>query len=138
MDWIELRDNVKLIDEETETPWFESPLFVSYEEWETKCPYVLLYYDGELKGKIEVYTDVSHETRMETKTAEYIILNNTMYYLSDLEEEIDCECITTDMGGKCTHCLRGPRDETYITMDETYITIENKSPPKRRFGRQNI
>jgi len=31
----------------------------------------------------------------------------------DLKEEvlaeIDCECITTDMGGKCTHCLRGPR-----------------------------
>ena len=26
------------------------------------------------------------------------------------EEEIDCECITTDMSGKCTHCLRGPRD----------------------------
>jgi len=24
--------------------------------------------------------------------------------------EIDCECITTDMSGKCTHCLRTPED----------------------------
>lgn len=111
MDWIELRDNVKLIDEETETPWFESPSFVSYEEYEPKSQDVLIYYDGELKGRIEVWTDRSHERRMETGTAEYIILNHTMYYLSDLEEEIDCECITTDMGGKCTHCLRGPRSE---------------------------
>jgi hypothetical protein len=86
MDWIELRDKVNLIDEETETPWFESARFVLYEECETKCQYVLICYDGELKGRIEVFTDWSHESRMETGTAEYIILNNTMYYLSDLEE----------------------------------------------------
>lgn len=24
--------------------------------------------------------------------------------------EIDCECITTDMSGKCTHCLRTPEE----------------------------
>ena len=89
---------------------------VSYEECDPKSQDVLIYYDGELKGRTEVWTDRSHESRMETGTAEYIILNHTMYYLSDLElesmrlEEIDCECITTDMGGKCTHCLRGPRD----------------------------
>ena len=27
-----------------------------------------------------------------------------------LEVGIDCECITTDMSGKCTHCLRTPED----------------------------
>ena len=107
------------IDEETDKPWLKSTSFVSYEECEPKSQDVLIYYDGELKGRIEVWTDRSHERRMETGTAEYIILNNTMYYLSDLEEEIDCECITTDMGGKCTHCLRGPRDGTYITMGTT-------------------
>ena len=25
----------------------------------------------------------------------------------------DCECINTDMGGKCTDCLKGPRKESY-------------------------
>ena len=69
-----------------ETPWFESPSLVSYEECEPKSQDVLIYYDGELKGRIEVWTDRSHESRMETKTAEYIILNDTMYYLSELEE----------------------------------------------------
>ncbi len=29
----------------------------------------------------------------------------------DFGIEIDCECINTDMSGKCTHCLRGPRGE---------------------------
>lgn len=24
--------------------------------------------------------------------------------------EVGCECITTDMSGKCTHCLRTPED----------------------------
>ena len=28
----------------------------------------------------------------------------------DLEEEDPCECITTDMSGKCTHCLSTPED----------------------------
>ena len=27
------------------------------------------------------------------------------------EDDDDCECITTDMSGKCTHCLRTPEEQ---------------------------
>lgn len=47
---------------------------------------IMLFYDGEYKGLIEVWTDRSHESRMETGTAEYIILNHTMYYIDELNE----------------------------------------------------
>ena len=76
---------MKLIDEDTETPWFESASFLSYEECRPPGEFVLIYYNGEFKGKTKVWTDRSHESRMETRTGEYIILNHTMYYLSDLE-----------------------------------------------------
>lgn len=71
------------IDEDTDTPWFKEPALLSYKECEPESNDIMLFYDGEYKGTIEVWTDRSHESRMEAGTAEYIILNHTMYYIGD-------------------------------------------------------
>jgi hypothetical protein len=71
------------IDEDTDTPWFKEPALLSYKECKPESNDIMLFYDGEYKGTIEVWTDRSHESRMETGTAEYIILNHTMYYIDD-------------------------------------------------------
>ena len=74
---------MKRIDEDTDTPWFKTPALLSYKECESESNDIMLFYDGEYKGTIEVWTDRSHESRMETGTAEYIILNHTIYYIDD-------------------------------------------------------
>jgi hypothetical protein len=46
---------------------------------------ILLYVDGELLGKIEVWTDRSHAER-KGADAEYITLNYRMIYLTDIKK----------------------------------------------------
>ena len=46
--------------------------------------FIELLHNGELVDNVEVYTDSSHEERMNEGTAEYIIVNNEMVYLDSI------------------------------------------------------
>lgn len=85
------------IEEDDVIPWFKEAALLSYEECESESNDIMLYYDGEFKGMIEVWTDRSHESRMEAGTAEYILLNHTMYYISDFDMNDDLETMAEDM-----------------------------------------
>lgn len=81
------------IEEDDTIPWFKEAALLSYRECEPESNDIMLYYDGEFKGMIEVWTDRSHQSRMEAGTAEYIVLNHTMYYISDFAMNDDAETI---------------------------------------------
>lgn len=81
------------IEEDTMIPWFKEAALLSYKECEPESNDIMLYYDGEFKGMIEVWTDRSHKSRMKDGIAEYILLNHTMYYISDFEKCKKCETI---------------------------------------------
>ena len=79
---------------ETDTiPWFKETALLSFKECEPESNDIMLYYDGEFKGVVKVWTDRSHQSRMEAGTAEYIVLNYTMYYISDFAMNDDVETI---------------------------------------------
>lgn len=46
---------------------------------------------------------------------EYNAFNGQIFYIEEtvqeIQEALECECITTDMGGVCLHCGSQPRGE---------------------------
>ena len=81
------------IEEDDVIPWFKEAALLSFKECEPESNDIMLYYDGEFKGMIEVWTDRSHESRMEAGTAEYILLNHTMYYIGDFDMKVAAETV---------------------------------------------
>ena len=62
----------------------------------------------ELKPDWDIYHPVETEMLDRANMLEYVL---DEIGWPELDEEDECECITTDMSGNCLHCLRTPAEQ---------------------------